>query len=84
VVKIRCTGRPYPVVARCSLTGGAARRVRSLRRTTTEDTYAGVITDHRAAAEEFAEIDPVSEDLLIGQLGELELFAWFLRSHLGR
>jgi starvation-inducible DNA-binding protein len=46
--------------------------------------YAGVITDHRAAAEEFAELDPVSEDLLIGQLAELELFAWFIRSHLGR
>lgn len=46
--------------------------------------YAGVITDHRAAAEEFAELDPVSEDLLIGQLAELELFAWFVRSHLGR
>jgi starvation-inducible DNA-binding protein len=29
-------------------------------------------------------IDPVSEDLLIGQLAELELFAWFVRSHLRR
>lgn len=46
--------------------------------------YAGVISDHRAAAEELADIDPVSEDLLIGQLAQLELFAWFLRSHSGR
>lgn len=45
--------------------------------------YAGVIDDHRAAAEEVSSADPVSEDLLIGQLAELELFAWFIRSHLG-
>ena len=29
------------------------------------------------------DLDPVSEDLLTTQLGELELFAWFIRSHLG-
>ncbi len=28
------------------------------------------------------EIDPVSEDLLIGQAGELEKFQWFIRAHL--
>ncbi|MDN6298890.1 MAG: DNA starvation/stationary phase protection protein, partial [Micrococcaceae bacterium] len=26
-------------------------------------------------------LDPIPEDLLIGQVGELELFQWFLRSH---
>lgn len=45
--------------------------------------YRGVIEDHRAALEQLEELDPVSEDLLTGQLGELELFAWFIRSHLG-
>lgn len=48
-----------------------------------QSVYSGVIGDHRAAAEAMAEVDPVSEDLLIGQLGELELFAWFVRAHLG-
>jgi starvation-inducible DNA-binding protein len=61
-----------------------------LGRASTEDhlvkldsVYRGVIDDHRSALEELEELDPVSEDLLTGQLGELELFAWFVRSHLG-
>jgi starvation-inducible DNA-binding protein len=61
-----------------------------LGRATTEDhlealeaVYAGVIADHRKAVEELGELDPVSEDLLISQLAELELFAWFIRSHRG-
>jgi starvation-inducible DNA-binding protein len=45
--------------------------------------YRGVIEDHREALEQLEDLDPVSEDLLTGQLGELELFAWFIRSHLG-
>lgn len=48
-----------------------------------DDVYKGVTDDHRSAVEELADLDPVSEDLLTGQLGELELFAWFIRSHLG-
>jgi starvation-inducible DNA-binding protein len=48
-----------------------------------DDVYRGVCDDHRAAIEELGDLDPVSEDLLTGQLGELELFAWFIRSHLG-
>lgn len=44
--------------------------------------YTGVISDHRAAREQLADLDPVSEDLVIGQLRELELFQWFVRSHL--
>jgi len=44
--------------------------------------YAGVIADHRAVAAKVAENDPVTEDLLIGQLGTLELYAWFVRSFL--
>ena len=46
--------------------------------------YQGVIGDHRKVMEELADIDPVSEDLITGQAGELELFGWFVRSHLGR
>jgi starvation-inducible DNA-binding protein len=44
--------------------------------------YSGVIADHRRAAEQLRELDPVSEDLLIGHLADLELFQWFVRSHL--
>ena len=44
--------------------------------------YAGVITDHRVAQEKSADLDPITEDLLIGQIRELELFHWFVRAHL--
>ncbi len=44
--------------------------------------YSGVVGDHRAAQEELADLDPVSEDLVIGQLADLELFQWFVRAHL--
>lgn len=44
--------------------------------------YSGVIEDHRKAQETLAAADPVSEDLIIGQLRQLELFQWFIRAHL--
>ena len=44
--------------------------------------YVGVIGDTRKAIEEIGDIDPVTEDLLIGQSGQLELFHWFVRAHL--
>jgi starvation-inducible DNA-binding protein len=47
-----------------------------------DDVYTGVITDHRKAASRFSELDPVTEDLFIGQLRDLELFQWFVRAHL--
>jgi starvation-inducible DNA-binding protein len=43
--------------------------------------YAGVIQDHRAAIEAVGD-DPVTEDVLIGQTGELEQYQWFVRAHL--
>lgn len=45
--------------------------------------YRGVVEDHRRALEQLEELDPVSEDLITGHLGDLELFGWFVRSHLG-
>lgn len=48
-----------------------------------DEVYQGVTSSHREAIDELGDLDPVSEDLLIGQLAELELFAWFIRSHLG-
>ena len=44
--------------------------------------YNGVISDHREAIETVGEIDPITEDMLIGQTAELELFQWFMRAHL--
>lgn len=44
--------------------------------------YQGVIGDHRRAIERARGIDPVSEDLLLGQTGVLERYHWFVRSHL--
>jgi starvation-inducible DNA-binding protein len=44
--------------------------------------YSGVVTDHRKAIAEFDELDPVSQDLLIGQAEKLEMFQWFVRAHL--
>jgi starvation-inducible DNA-binding protein len=44
--------------------------------------YNGVIADTRKAIERAGEIDPVTEDLLIGQAAELEQFQWFVRAHL--
>ncbi|CAN5601742.1 DNA starvation/stationary phase protection protein [soil metagenome] len=44
--------------------------------------YVGVITDNRKAIEAFGDIDPVTEDVLIGHTAELEKFQWFIRAHL--
>lgn len=44
--------------------------------------YAGVIEDHRKAQASVSSLDPVTEDMLLGQLRELELYQWFIRAHL--
>ena len=44
--------------------------------------YSGVVEDHRAAAEELDDLDLVTQDMLIGQLEQLEEFQWFVRAHL--
>jgi starvation-inducible DNA-binding protein len=44
--------------------------------------YQGVISSMRKVAEEVEEADPVTNDLLISQLGELEQFHWIVRAHL--
>jgi starvation-inducible DNA-binding protein len=61
----------------------------SLNRATTQEhlgaldvVFTGVVTDHRRAQQRTADLDPVSEDLVIGQLRELEKFHWFVRAHL--
>lgn len=44
--------------------------------------YEGVVSSNREAIEIAGELDPVSEDMLIGQSAELEKFHWFIRAHL--
>ena len=47
-----------------------------------DKTYTRVIENHRAVMAASAEVDPVTEDMLISQTSELELFQWFVRAHL--
>lgn len=47
-----------------------------------DQVYTGVLESHRKARAVAEKLDPVTEDLLIGQIAELELFQWFMRSHL--
>lgn len=44
--------------------------------------YSGVIADHRRAVEQLDELDPVTQDLFIGHLADLEQYQWFVRAHL--
>jgi len=44
--------------------------------------YSGVVSDHRAAVDELDDLDLVTQDMLVGQLDQLEQFQWFVRAHL--
>ena len=44
--------------------------------------YQGLISSYRDAIEEVGKLDPITEDMLIGQTDKLELFHWFIRAHL--
>jgi starvation-inducible DNA-binding protein len=44
--------------------------------------YSGVNSEHRVAIAKLGDLDPVSEDMLISQLADLEQFQWFVRAHL--
>lgn len=44
--------------------------------------YQRVGEGHRIAIEQVADLDPISEDLLVSQASELELNHWFIRAHI--
>lgn len=44
--------------------------------------YDGVISSHREAVEALDDLDPITQDLLIGHTRQLEMFQWFVRAHL--
>ena len=61
----------------------------SIARATTQEhlgaldlVYQGVISEHRTVVEELEELDPVTQDMVIGHVEKLELFHWFIRAHL--
>ncbi|TQL67785.1 starvation-inducible DNA-binding protein [Nocardioides albertanoniae] len=61
----------------------------SIGRATTQEhlaaldlTYQGVIGSYREAIDTLEQLDPVTQDILISQTEQLELFHWFVRAHL--
>jgi starvation-inducible DNA-binding protein len=44
--------------------------------------YTGVVEDTRKSIERVGDLDPITEDMLIGHSTELEKFQWFVRAHL--
>ena len=44
--------------------------------------YTGVIEDARKSIDRLDDLDLVSQDMVIGQVGELEKFQWVVRAHL--
>lgn len=47
-----------------------------------DTTYTEVLENVRVSLKVAGEIDPVTEDIFIGQATELEKFQWFVRAHL--
>ena len=47
-----------------------------------DQVYSGVVGAHRLVIDELNDLDPVTQDLVIGQVQQLELFQWFVRAHL--
>ena len=46
-----------------------------------DEVYNGVVASNRKAITLAGELDPITEDMLIGQTAELEKFQWFMRAH---
>jgi starvation-inducible DNA-binding protein len=79
------SGTPGALVARRSWDDYSIGRADALAHLAALDVvYAGVIDAHREAIVTTDDLDPVTQDMLIGQSGQLELFHWFVRAHLER
>ena len=44
--------------------------------------YTGIIEAQRRAVDATEDLDPVTQDMLIGHSAQLEQFHWFVRAHL--
>lgn len=76
-------GTPGAVVAARRWDDYAMGRDAALKHLAALDSvYVGVIEDYRKGVADTEDLDPVSEDLLIGHLSTLELHHWFVRAHL--
>jgi starvation-inducible DNA-binding protein len=76
-------GTPGALVAQRDWTDYSLGRADALEHLGALDVvYTGIIEAHRAAIDATEELDPITQDLLIGQSGQLEQFHWFVRAHL--
>lgn len=83
VLGVPPVGTPGALVAARSWDDYSIGRADAIAHLAALDTvYSGVITTHRRGIEDLDELDLVTQDLLIGQVQQLELFQWFVRAHL--
>lgn len=76
-------GTPGVLVAERSWDDYSIRRADAIAHLGALDlVYNGLIADHRKAITATETPDPVTQDMLIAQAGELEQFHWFVRAHL--
>jgi starvation-inducible DNA-binding protein len=76
-------GLPGDLVERRSWDDYSLMRARTLEHLGGLDlVYCGLIESHRVVMDELGDIEPVSQDMLIDQLRQLEQFHWFVRAHL--
>lgn len=47
-----------------------------------DSVYTGIIEDHRKLAESLDDVDLITQDMLVSQLGTLELLQWLVRAHI--
>jgi starvation-inducible DNA-binding protein len=75
------SGTPGALVAQRDWDDYSIRRADAIEHLGALDVvYSGAIEAHRAAIDATEELDPVTQDMLIGQSGQLEQFQWFIRA----
>lgn len=76
------TGTPGALAAGRSWDDYSLRRADAIAHMGALDVvYTGIIEAHRDAIDVTEETDPVTQDMLIKQTGQLEQFQWFVRAH---
>jgi starvation-inducible DNA-binding protein len=79
------SGTPGALVAQRSWDDYSTGRADAIEHLAALDVvFTGIIEGHRDAIATTEDLDPVTQDLLIGQAGQLEQFHWFIRAHLER
>ena len=48
-----------------------------------DEVYQGVVKSFRETIDALGDLDPVSQDMVIGESAVLEKFHWFVRAHMG-